>query len=453
MITIDLQSQLNSLARKDHLERMNLLLIALDLDQGFSQETGFAESLVDAVNMLQAQGITEAYPQACVLLSMFAGQVSTKDMSENLDPQIKVLHCMQRALNAGIPTAAFQYLFDSMVGIGQFDQPWPSSKKQANLLDLLTALHMNNQPIRIRCDQTGPVAGGELVVSAEWVNLFRTESGFVHQMFGQFTPDYLIAQVCRNALPENALTIHVDPVFERCEIGRQDESGFLRFQRIELIDNRLAQLEFKQSQLSCTVEETQDLRSTWQESGLLIDPVVELSSPWLNLDLSLRAQWVIDQGSPLFVMTAHKQIHAAAEALKWQASLLNNNVPVGLSIKAEQDILIDWQHKEGKLPGQFALGTPLLLAHHKVPLHIQLNSVAGVGGPIVRAASPLAGELVFSLSVVASPVDQTLKVVLTVEHSALVCHWQSVDPVKGWASGCWELTPPARILQRGLSHG
>lgn len=452
MITIELQSQFNSLARTDHLQRMNLLLTSLDLDQTFSRKADFTESLSDAVNRLEEHGVTNAYFQSCVLLCLFAGEVSMQTLSSDLDPRTQVLRAIQQALHAGLSEGAFQHLFDSMAGLGRFDQPWPCGQSQANLLDLLPAMHMTG-PIQIQCDQAGLLGHGGSLLSARSVNLFRTESGFVHQVFGQFTPEFLITRVCRDALSEDGLIIHVDPVFERCEIGRQDGSGFQAVQKIELIDTRPARLEFKQLGVSCTAEEEQRLHSNWLGSALHSDSVVELSNPWLQTDLSFLAQWAIEQGSPEFVMNVDMQLRLAADALKWQANFRHNNLFLSVCIRAEQDTLISWQHRETKLPGQLPLGQPLWLAKHRVPLHVYLNGVVGAGGPIVRVASPMAGELVFILSVVVNPVDRKLEVVLTVDHSELVCNWQSVDPVMGWTSGCWELAPPAKILQRCLSHG
>lgn len=453
MITIDLQARFNSQARADHLQRMNVLLTSLDLGQGFSRKQDFDESLSAAVDLLEAQGVTNAYWQACALLSLFAGRVSIQKMSSEQDPQAWVLCCMQQALSAGVSAGAFHCLFESLAGLGRFDQPWPCGQVQINLLDLLAAVDLNNQPAQIPCSQAGPALTGLKALDDELVNLFRTDSGFVHQVFGHFTPDFLIAQVCKNSLPANPLIINVDPVFERCEIGWQSVSGFFSLRRMELIDTRLAQVDFKQRTLSCSVEEKQRLQSTWIDSGVLIDPVVQLSNPWLSTDLNFRAQWTIDQGSPGFFTTADMQLLAVADGLKWQASLTHNNIPVGLCIQAQRDIQIHWQHTDKKQPGQLPLGEPLWLAQHRVPLYVQVTSFVGVGKPLVRVANPLAGELVFSLSVMVNPADRALEVVLTVDHSELVCNWQSADPVKGWASGCWQLAAPARIMQRGLLDG
>jgi hypothetical protein len=453
LITIDLQARFNVQARAYHLRRMHVLLSSLDLDQSYSLKPDFTESISAAIDLLEAHDVTQAYSQACVLLSLFAGQVSIQGISSEADPQTNVLRSMQQALSAGVSPSAFHCLYESLAGLGRFDQPWPSGQLQINLIDLLAAVQMGSQPTKIPCNQTGSLAIGVSTIAGELVNWFRTDSGFVHQVFGQFTPDYLIAQVCKNSLPANDLVIHVDPVFERCEIGRQNTSGFFSLQRMELIDTRLTQLDFKQLSLSCSPEEKQGLQSRWSDSGVLIEPVVQQSNSWLSTDLNFRAQWTIHEGLIEFVTTADMQLRAAADDFKWQAQLIHNHVPVNLSIQTERDIHVHWQHSEKQLPGLLPLGEPLWLAQYRVPLHVQVCSVVGVGKPLIRAASPLAGELVFSVSAVVNPEDRALEVVLTVDHSELICDWQSVDPVKGWALGCWHLAAPARIMQRGLQHG
>lgn len=453
MITIELQTGFSLQARADHLKRMNALLTSLDLDQGFSQKADFAQTLSAAVDLLEEQGVTNAYSQGCVLLSMFAGQVNIKNMSTEHDPQTRVLRSIQQALSAGVSEGAFHCLFESLAGLGRLDQPWPSGQVQINLIDLLSAVHMSNQPLQIPCSLAGPVATSLKTLDTELVNIFRTDSGFVHQIFGQFTPDFLIAQVCKNSLPENKSTINLEPVFERCEIGRQNASGFFSLQRIELIDARSVQVDFKQRILPCSPKEKQCLQSAWFDSVVLIDPSVELSESWLSTDLNFRAQWAIDQGALAFVTSSDMKLQAVADGLKWQANLVHNNVPVSLCIQAQRDIQIHWQHSEKKLPGQLPLGEPLWLAQYRAPVHVQVSSVVGVGQPLIRAASPLAGELVFSLSVVVDPADRALEVVLTVDHSELVCNWQSVDSIMGWASGTWELAAPSRIMQRVLQNG
>jgi hypothetical protein len=93
-------------------------------------------------------------------------------------------------------------------------------------------------------------------------------------------------------LTVNPLHIHVDPVFERCEIGRQGTSGFFSLKHLELIDTRPAKVEFKQRTFSCSAEEITSLHSTWVDSDALIEPAVNLSNPWLSTDLSLHAQWI-----------------------------------------------------------------------------------------------------------------------------------------------------------------
>jgi len=453
LITIDLQARFSSQARVDHLQRLKVLLTSLDQGKGFSQKQDFTETLSAAVDLLKAQGVTNAYSQACALLSCFAGQVDIHNMSNEKDPQAWVLHCMKQALHEGVSKRAFHSLFESLEGLGRFDQPWPSEQSQINLLDLLAIAQLSNKPIQILCNQEGPVVPGWVAVDHEMVNLLRTDSGFVHPVFGQFTVDFLITQVCKNALPVDPLHIHVDPVFERCEIGRQGTSGFFSLKRLELIDTRPAKVEFKQRTLSCSPEEIKRLHSTWVDSDALIEPAVDLSHPWLNTDLSLHAQWIAHQGSAEFLIAADMQLQAAANGLKWLASLSHNNVPVSLCIQAQCDIHIHWQHSEKKLPGQLPLGEPLWMAQSRVPLHVQMVGVVGVGKPLIRAANPLVGELVFSLSVMVNPDNHALQAVLTADQSELVCNWQSFDPVKGWTSGTWVLAAPARIMQRELQDG
>lgn len=453
MITIDLQAHFNSQARVDHLHRMKVLLTALDFERGFSEKPDFIQSISNAVDLLDVQGVTHAYSQACALLSLFAGKVSIQNTSCEKDPQAWVLRCMQQALSAGVPAGAFHSLFESLSGLGRFDQPWPCAQVQINLMDLLAAVHMNNQPARIQCDRTGSVGSDVSIVADELVNLFRTDSGFVHQVFGQFTPDLLIAQVCKDVLPESPLTINVDPVFERCEIGRQNAYGFCSLQRIELIDARIARVDFKQQKLSCSDDEKQRLESAWLESDLLSDFSLHIAKPWLSADLQCCGQWVTDQGVLGFFMRADMQLRAAADGLKWRASLTHNDVPVSLDIQAQRDIHIQWQHSEQKLPGQLPVGEPLWLAEYRVPLYVHVSSVIGVGKPVIRTTNHFAGELVFGLSVLVNPANRQLEVVLTVDHSELVCNWQSVDPLHGWASGCWRLAVPARIMERGLQNG
>jgi hypothetical protein len=290
-------------------------------------------------------------------------------------------------------------------------------------------------------------------VADDLVNMFRTDSGFMHQVFGQFTPDFLITRLCNTTLPENALQINLDPVFERCEIGRENTSGFFSLQRIELIDTRLAQIHFKQRKLFFTAEEKQRLQSAWVDSTKLVDPFVQIPPSWLSTDLDFRAQWAFEQNLLGFFTQADMHIHVAENGLKWQASLDHQGVPVSLTVQAKQDIHIHWRHTDIKKLGELPLGEPLWLVEYKVPLHVQLGSAVGVGKPVIRATSPIAGELVFGLSTVVNPVDRTLEVILTVDHCGLSCHWQSVDPVKGGATGCWQLSPPAQLMQRNLAHG
>ena len=157
MITIDLQARFSSQARVDHLQRLKVLLTSLDQSKGFSQKQDFTETLSAAVDLLKAQGVTNAYSQACALLSCFAGQVDIHNMSNEKDPQAWVLHCMKQALHEGVSKGAFHSLFESLEGLGRFDQPWPSEQSQINLLDLLAIAQLSNKPIQILCNQEGPV--------------------------------------------------------------------------------------------------------------------------------------------------------------------------------------------------------------------------------------------------------------------------------------------------------
>jgi hypothetical protein len=453
LITIELQEHFNTQARADHLQRMHMLLTALDLDQGYSQKPDFAETLSALVDQLESLGVTNVYSQACALLSIFAAQLDTQSAPSGQDPQEWVLLCMQQALRAGVSPGSFHGLFEALSGLGRFDQPWPCSQTQINLMDLLAAVHMNNRPLQIPCNKQGPVSGGVENIADDLVNMFRTDSGFMHQVFGQFTPDFLIARLCKTALPENPLQINIDPVFERCEIGRQNPSGFFSLQRIELIDTRLAKIDLKQGNLFFSAEEKQRLRSAWAESTILVDPSVQIPVSWLSTDLNFQAQWAFDRDLLGFFTKSDLRIHAIENSLKWQGNLVHQGAPVSLLIQVQQDIHIHWQHSGIKKPGELPPGEPLWLAEYRVPLHVQLGSAVGVGKSVIQAVSPIAGELVFALSAVVSPVDRILEVVLTVDHCGLSCHWQSVDPVKGGAAGCWQLAPPARMMQRNLGHG
>jgi len=453
LITIELQERFNTQARADHQLRMLTLLKALDLDHRYSQRPDFSDALSDTIDQLESLGITNAYLQACALLSIFATPLDTQGASSQEDPQEWVLDCMRQALTAGVAPGAFHCLFEALSGLGRMDQPWPCSQQQINLMDLLAVVHTGHRLLQIPCNTEGAAVAGLEFVSDDLVNMFRTDSGFLHQVFDQFTPDFLIANLCKTALPENALKINLDPVFERAEIGSQNLSGFFPLQRIELIDTRIAKIDFKQRNLCLTAEEKQCLQSAWMKSNKLIDPLVHIPASWLATDFDFRAQWVFEQNLQGFFTKADMHIHMAEKGLKWQANLVHQGVPLTLVIQPQHDIHIHWQYSDIKKPGELPLGEPLWLAEYKVPLHAHLSSAVGVGNPVIRTASPSAGEIIFCLSVVVNPVDRLLEVILTVDHSSLYCHWQSVDPVNGRATGCWQLSQAARMMQRSLERG
>ncbi|MCR2747160.1 hypothetical protein [Limnobacter parvus] len=461
MMTLDLKAGFEALACEDNLHRIHALLTELDLDHGYSSQSDFQDSLENAIQSLQQHGVLSAYQQACVLLSYYVGEVDFKQFFEVLlSPQALVAQCVQLALNRGVPPTAYQHLHKTLAGVGRVDQAWLELQAEPDLLQGLRAHVPGQFLLEVACNHEGvidPVVCSEFNTQA---NIFRSETGFQHKLFGKFTPEKLLAQMCEQAISNDPWIVSPNPIVERCELGinqgTNQGSGFKPMQQLEVVDARTARVQYGQRAFEWTNAAIRQVESAWHGVDHLNDAGVRVAKPFMHVDFDLHAGWrkATGIGAPVeFVSTGITTLHLPAGALQWHAHFLHAGVLVNLTIQAARDVCIDWNLYDARPAGQLPFGEPLLICQQTVPLKIQLSPVVCVGRPLLNLRNQNAGEMTFTLLTKIDPEFHRLDAELTLSHSELVCQWQAFDPLCGIASKSWALLPASTLMQWELIHG
>lgn len=460
MMTLDLKAGFEALASEDNLHRIHALLTELDLGHGYSRQSNFLDTLGNSIQSLQQRGVFSAYQQACVLLAFYAGEVGFEQFPEVLSPQALVAQCIQLALNRGVPPTAYQHLHKALAGVGRIDQAWLELQSEPDLLQGLTAHAPGQFLIEVACDHEGLIDPAVCFEFNTQANIFRTETGFQHKLFGKFTPEKLLAQVCEQAIPDDPWIVRPNPLVERCELGinqgTNQGSGFKPVQQLEVVDGRKARVQYRQRAFEWTNEATRQVESAWHRVEYLNDAGVRVAKPFMLVDFDLQAGWrkATAKSSPFeFVTTGTTTLHLPANALQWHAHFLHAGVLVNLVIQAANDVCIDWNLYDARPAGQLPFGEPVLTCQQTVPLKIQLSPVVCVGKPLLNLLTHLAGEMTFTLVTKVDPESRRLAAELSLSHSDLVCQWQAIDPMCGIASKNWVLLPASTLMQWELMHG
>lgn len=456
MLSLDLKHSFDSLAYSDHVHRIQVLLAELDLKQTYSVNPDYPTTVENTIHGLQAQGIDNAYHQACILFSVLMGGVRLEQMPANLSALDRVLQCVQKAIHLGAPRGAYEYIHTVLAGTGSCRQAWLSVEPETNCMDLLSHGLVENPLVQLMCLHQGfndQMLGNQLHRDA---NCFRTQSGFQHKVFGEHSPQSLIAQVCRNALSEDPSVVSLAALVEHCELGMQTPTGFVATQQLQLYDARQVQLNFMQRAFELGAEMQAKAESNWQSAvqpNLLDDSSIRIASPCLNADLQFCAGWQQGIAGFEFRLDGDMQVRMSANALVWEANLQHQDVLINLSIQLQQDLAIHWSIKEAIQTGQLSLGAPLLVRQHDAPLLLLVNPVVSVGRPVVNARETIAGYLNLKLHAQINPETRQLGLFLTLSHSGLLGCWQSIDPLVGRRCGVWELGAESTMAQWNLGNG
>lgn len=456
MMTLDLKAGFEALACEDNLHRIHALLTELDLEQAYSRQAEFLASLESAIQSLQQRGVFSAYQQACVLLSFYAGEVGFEQFSELLSPTVLVAQCIQQALNHGVQPAAYQHLHKALAGVGRIDQAWLELQAEPDLLDGLAAHAPAQFLVEVACNHEGPLDPAVGLKFNAQANTFRSETGFQHKLFGKFTTEKILAQVCQQAIPSDPWVVSPKPLVERCELGISLGSGFKPVQQLEVMDARKAKVQYKQHAFEWTNAAAQQAESVWHAVEQLNDAGVRIAKPFMLVDFELQAGWHpgAANGSPFeFVTTGTTTLHLRASALQWHAHFLHAGVLVNLTIQAANDVCIDWNLHDARPAGQLPFGEPILTCQQSIPLKIQLAPVVCVGKPLLNLLTHIAGEMTFTCVTKVDPESRRLLAELRLSHSELVCQWQAIDPLCGIASKRWALLPASSLMHWELTRG
>lgn len=453
MLTLELKAQFEALARQDHVLRIQALLTGLDARQQYSSRTDFPDVVQQWVDDLAMRGVHGAYHQACVIFSAMAGNTGIDSISEEMDAQALVVHCMLKALQVGVPKGAFQRIHRVLSGVGVFNEAWILPQAESDCLDSLSPSLLNFASIDLPCLHEGPAKFATLEAIHNQATFLRTVSGFQHKVSALFPFSRLLSQVCQGALSSDPWCVSPHPVFEHCEIGMGTAHDCAPVQKLRLVDVRQASLSYQKCALELPDPSSKSLESVWKRSGALREATLHLHAPLVQADLSFSAGWESKEGGFVYATQGDLRVSLSAEGIQWQGSLIHDGCLVQLSISLPQDIRMDWSLASAFPVGQLPLGVPLLIHQQNLPLHVQLNSAICVGKPILNLANPIAGHL--SLSLVASIVPETrcLGLTLKLAHSQLLCEWQSADALLGWTSGAWCLLPETPIHTWDLNRG
>ncbi|WP_334118776.1 hypothetical protein [Limnobacter sp.] len=456
MLSLDLKGRFDSLAYSDHVQRIQALLAELDVKQTYSASPDYPVTVEKTIHGLQTQGIDNAYHQACVLFSVLMGGVRLEQMPAILPVLDRVLHCVQKAIHLGAPKGAYEHIHTVLAGTGSCRQAWLNVEPETNCLHLLSHSLVENPFVQLMCLHQG--LPGQMVEHQlhREANCFRTQSGFQHKVFGEHSPQSLIAQVCRNALAEDPRVVSPTALVEHCELGMLTPTGFVATQQLELYDARQVQLDFTQRTFELNAAMQAKVESNWQSAvqpSLLDDSSIRIASPCLNADLQFCAGWQKGAAGFEFRIDAGMHVRMSANALVWEANLQHQGVLVNLGIQLQQDLAIHWSIKETIQTGQLPLGAPLLVRQHDAPLHLLVNPVLCVGKPVLNATELIAGYLGLKLHAQINPETRQLGLFLTLSHSGLMGHWQAIDPLVGWCCGVWELGAELTMAQWDLSNG
>lgn len=456
MLSLDLKDRFDSLAYSDHVQRIQALLAELDVKKIYSVNPDYPVTVEQTIHGLQTQGIENAYHQACLLFSVFQGGVRLEQIPASLSILDRVLHCVQKAILQGVPRGAYEHIYTVLAGTGSCRQAWLNIEPETNCLDLLSHGLLEKPFIQLMCLHQGvsdPTAVHQFHHDA---NCFRTQSGFQHKIFGEYSPQSLIAQVCRNTLAEDPRVVSPTALVEHCELGMLTPAGFVSTQQLQLYDARQAQLNFMQRTFELDAAMQAKVESNWQSTAqpnLLDESSVRIATPCLNADLQFCAGWQKGAAGFEFRLDGDMHVRMSANALVWEANLQHQGVLVNLSVQLPQDLAIHWSIKDAMQVGQLPFGAPLLVRQYDAPLHVLVNSVVCVGKPVVNTTEIVAGYLKLKLHAQINPETRTLGVFLTLSHSDLVVHGQSIDPLVGWRSCVWELGTELTMAQWDLSHG
>lgn len=448
MLSLDLKDQLDALAYSDHVQRIQALLAGLDVKQTYSVSPDYPATVEKTIHDLQTQGIDNAYDQACLLFSVFQVGVRLEQLLANVSDQARVLHCIQKAIDQGVPRGAYEHIYTVLAGVGSSRHAWLNIEPETNYLDLLSSRVVENPFMELMCLHEGVSDPAAVHQFHHAANCFRTQSGFQHKVFGAHSPQSLLAQVCRDALAEDPRVVSPSALVEHCELGMLTPTGFVPTQQLHLYDARQVQLNFMQREFELNAAMQAAL-----QPNLLDDSCIRMARPCLNADLQFRAGWQQGTAGFEFRLDGDMQVRMPANALVWEANLQHQGVLVNLSVQLPQDMAIHWSIKEAMQVGQLPFGAPLLVRQHEAPLRLLVNSVVCVGKPVVNARQSIAGHLRLKLHAQINPETGQLGLFLTLSHSDLLACWQSIDPLVGWRSGTWQLATELTAAQWDLSHG
>lgn len=456
MLSLDLKDRFDSLAYSDHVQRIHALLVELDLTQTYSMNPDYPTALERTIQVLQTQGIDNAYHQACMLFGVFQAGLRLEQIPASLHASDRVLHGIQKAIHQGAPRGAYEHIHAVLAGTGSCRQAWLNVEPETNCLDLLSHGSVENPFVQLMCLHQGlhdQTSGHQFHHDA---NCFRTQSGFQHKVFGGYSPQSLIAQLCRNTLAEDPRVVSPAALVEQCELGMLTPTGFVSTQQLQLFDARQVQLNFTQRAFELDAAMQAKVESNWQgavQPDGLDDSSIRIANPCLNADLQFCAGWQKGVAGFEFSLEGDMHVRMPANALVWEANFQHQGVLVNLGIQLPQDLAIHWSIKEAMQVGQLPFGTPLLVRRHDAPLHLLVNSVVCVGKPVVNARESIAGYLNLKLHAQIDPETRQLGLFLTLLHSGLMGCWQSIDPLVGRRCGVWELGAELTMAQWDLSNG
>lgn len=453
MLTLELKTQFEALARQDHLLRLQALLTELNAGQQYATRTDFSDVVHQWVDVLDMRGIHGAYQQACVLYSAMAGNFSVDSIPDGGDAQALVAHCVWTALRAGVPQGPFKHIHRVFSGVGIFNEAWVHPEAEPDYLNNLSALLTSFITIDLPCVREGPSEFAALDAVQNQVIWFRTVSGFQHKISAHFPLLCLLSRVCQGGLSHDPWSISLHPVFEHCELGMGAAHGFATVQKLRLVDVRKISLAYQKRHLELPDSSSQSLESIWKRSGLLREATLQMHAPLVQVDLAFRAGWESRNGGFVYATQGEMWLGLSAGCIQWQGTLMHEGCLVQLGISLPQDIRLDWSLASEFPVGQLPVGVPFLVRQQNLPLHVQLNFAICVGKPILNLTNPIVGHLSLCLVANIDPETHSFGLTLELAHSELICEWQAADALLGWTCGKWSLLAESPIHTWELNHG
>jgi hypothetical protein len=263
----------------------------------------------------------------------------------------------------------------------------------------------------------------------------------------------LLQQVCSPLLPADERVVQLQPLVSRCELGLISAGHFELLQLVEIMDQRRFRIKSRKVAFACSQDSLQAFRARWQNTGLFSEACLDMAPRVAIGHLSFEAGWKKVHDVFQFETQGQLSLRTSGFLLDCHAGLMHQGQWVGLRIQSIKEVMPEWRFHSCWAQGSLPVGAPFVVCRQPVPITLELQPVIRLGQPVLNAAQRTAGELVLTLQGQIEPASRRLELELVLSHSALVCHWQTCDVIRGVDQGCWNLLEESVITRWSLLDG